>query len=165
MLSTVDSVLMAAMFTFMRDISSTWAREPVDWQRTGRPAHRALWWARAFGAVLLAVGIGAYVIVDSKGRAGDAFIGTLFAFYTAQLSMLPLVLGAMFLRTPPTGKLALPGLILSVIAGIGTGLYATFVAPSLQWWPVPICLGIGFVCYGIAWIAQRGRGEPNWRKD
>jgi Na+/proline symporter len=159
MLSTVDSVLMAAMFTFMRDIVPIFALDRFEWLSSGPAARRALWRARIFGALLLLAGVSAYIIIDVKGRAGDVFIGALFAFYTAQLSMLPLVLGAMFLRTTPPGHWVLPGLILSVVAGIGLGLYATFARPDLVWWPVPVCLGMSFGLYGVALILKK-RSAP-----
>ncbi len=155
MLSTVDSVLMAAMFTFMRDIHPTLRGEDLDWLATGKQAYDALWLARIFGAVLLLLGISSYIFIDMKGRAGNAFIGALFAFYTAQLSMLPLVLGTLFLHSRPSGMLVLPGLVTSAVVSVSLGLYATFANQELQWWPVPVCLIVGFGCYGISVLVHR----------
>jgi Na+/proline symporter len=154
MLSTVDSVLVAAMFTFVRDTLPILGVEPFDWFATGKEAERPLHWARLFGVGLLVLGVGAYVIVDSHGHAGNSFIGALFAFYTAQLAMLPLVLGAIFLRRTPSGAAVLPGLILSGFSGVAIGLYATFWKPEIQWWPVPVCLLIGFGAYSISMLAN-----------
>jgi Na+/proline symporter len=161
MLSTVDSVLVAAMFAFVRDILPILGVESFDWFATDQEATRPLRWARIFGVGLLAVGVSAYVIIDSHGHAGDSFIGALFAFYTAQLSMLPLILGAIFLKRPPSGIAVLPGLILSGSCGVALGLYAAFVKPEIQWWPVPVCLIIGFGSYSIAMLVN---GLAAWRK-
>jgi Na+/proline symporter len=159
MLSTVDSVLVAAMFAFVRDTLPAFGVRPLDWFATGREAERPLRWARFFGAGLLVVGVGSYVLIDSHGHAGDSFIGALFAFYTAQLSMLPLVLGAIFLKDVPRGPAVLPGLIISGLSGIALGLYAAFVKPEMQWWPVPACLGIAFSAYGVAVIINSIAGR------
>lgn len=150
MLSTVDSVLVAAMFTFVRDTLPVLGVAPFDWFASGKEAARPLHWARCFGVGLLVVGVGAYILIDSHGHAGDSFIGALFAFYTAQLSMLPLVLGAIFLKRTPPGFTVLPGLILSGSCGVAIGLYAAFSQPEMQWWPVPVCLAIGFGAYLLA---------------
>jgi len=150
MLSTVDSVLVAAMFTFVRDTLPILGVKPFDWFATDKGAARPLRWARIFGVAWLVVGVRSYIVIDSHGHAGDSFIGALFAFYTAQLSMLPLVLGSMFLARPPSGTTVLPGLIISGTCGVGLGLYAAFARPELQWWPVPVCLIIGFGAYLIS---------------
>ncbi len=157
MLSTVDSVLMAAMFTFVRDILPAFRLDPIDWVANDQRSKRLLRYARLFGAFWMIIGLTCYMVIDSRGHGGNALIGALFAFYTAQLSMLPLVLGTLFLRKPPPGGMVLPGLIVSGLLGVGLGMYSTFADPDLTWWPVPVCLITGFVMYGIAMLVHRLR--------
>lgn len=150
MLSTVDSVLIAAMFTFIHDTAPMIGLGGFDWFASGDRARAVLNKARLFGLIMLAGGVACYILLDWQGHSGAAFIGALFAIYSAQLAMLPLVLGALFLPTPPKGVIVLSGLILSAGTGIGFGLYSTFMNPGWQWWPVPACLGTGFLIYTMA---------------
>src|SRR2546427_829705 len=87
--------------------------------------------------------------------AGYWLVGVLFVVCTAQLCVLCLVVCAIYLRPMPCRALVLVALVLSAAIGIGSGLYSTFSRPDLQWWPVPLCLTVGFGIYVFACVAQR----------
>ncbi len=156
MLSTVDSVMAAAMFTFVYDTypKSAAALEHREAESPRMNDRAILGVARLFGVVVLYAAAGLFVFFDATGRGGDLFIGTLFAFYTAQLSFGPAVIGAIFLKTPPRNLMVLGSILVGALAGVGCGLYATFFNSSYQWYPVVLSISLSTVVYLLACLRK-----------
>lgn len=157
MLSTVDSILTAAMFAFVYDTFPKTARiiDRKDPAELKQKLGAILSQARLFGACFLVLGIGLFVGFDVLGYGGDRFIGILFAFYTAQLSFFPAVLGAIFLKNPPKNLFVFASILLGALGGVGFGLYATFFNPDYQWHSIILALSLSTIFYLLAWMRER----------
>ncbi len=87
---------------------------------------------------------------------GSKFLALLFAFYCAQLSFVPLILGPIIGRTHSgfgtlSGRWAL--VILGLSAAIGVCVVTVYVTTgneSWLWAAIPACLGSGIVLYALA---------------
>lgn len=162
MLSTVDSVLSAAMFAFVYD---TWkpTRQRLDANTpvAEKEMPRLLATARTFGLVSLLALFVMYVVFDRTGKNGEKFISALFAFYSAQLALAPVVFGAIFLsrRWLPSQGFALASVGVGATAGVGLGFYSLFFDSKWQWWPVLVSLILSFALFivgsAIAWNRSR----------
>jgi hypothetical protein len=103
---------------------------------------------------------GAFYVVDTYRPMvfnGSGFLALLFAFFCAQLSFVPLVLGPLFGRTR-AGAVS-PGWALGVIgcgAVVGVGsvaIYFTSGSEPWLWAAVPASLGSGFLVFIVARLA------------
>jgi hypothetical protein len=157
MLSTVDSVIMAILFTFVYDTFPPTAKILDKKQANEIDAKRMniLLVARICGLVAMLGGIGLYVLFDTSGLGGDRFIGVLFSFYTAQLAMAPAVAGAVFLRRRPVNNWLLGSVLCGAAVGICIGLYATVIEPAYQWDSILWCLGVSCGLYGFSLLGEK----------
>ncbi len=163
MLSTVDSVISAAMFVFVYD---TWkpTRQRLDDTQTSAESgmQGLLATARLFGLVALLALLAVFVFIDVKHKGGEQFISLLFAFYSAQLSLAPVVFGAIFVPRAwiPSQAFAMSSIGVGAVAGVALGVYSLFYAPSLSWWPIPVSLVLSSIIFVLgmgARIIQSGR--------
>lgn len=150
MLSTVDSVIVATMFAFSYDLYPKTRRQidaaGGDAREILQPVLRS---GRFFGATLVIAGLAVFTVLDTSGLGGDKFIGILFAFYGAQLSFCPAVLGALFLSRRPGVLVTGASIVLGALSGLIFGLGGTFLKPSLQWWGVISALVVSTIVYVI----------------
>lgn len=154
LLSTVDSVLLAAMFTFVYDTNPRTKAilDRGNGENIKGETSRILKSGKAFGLIILLIGLFFYLLFDITGKGGQLFIGMLFAFYTAQLSFLPSVLGAIFLKKLPNKSFVLMSIIIGGSLGVSTGLYATFINDTYQWYPVLVTLLSSSLLYGGGYL-------------
>jgi hypothetical protein len=154
-LSTMSSAFSASVCAIRYDILPAFSAEktpPVEQATRGRAV-------TASGALCLVI-FGAFYAVGAyhpMGFNGSEFLALLFAFYCAQLSFVPLVLGPMIGRTR-AGAVS-PGWALGVIgcgAVVGVGsvaIYLTSGSESWLWAAVPASLGSGFLVFIVARLA------------
>jgi hypothetical protein len=159
MLSTVDSFIVGSIFTFVYD-SNAWTRglldrgDPIEIER-----HYAgiMNWGRVFGLFVILAGVALFVVFDKAvPQGGELFINLLLAFYSAQLSFAPLILGLLFLRRRPSAFWASTSMIAGAAFGIGIGVYSVIWNPDYGWYPIPACVAVATVIYlvGLS-LAQR----------
>ena len=154
-LSTMSSAFSASVCAIRYDILPAFSAEktpPVEEATRGR--------AVTAGGALCLVIFGAFYAVGAyrpMGFNGSGFLALLFAFYCAQLSFVPLVLGPMIGRTR-AGTVS-PGWTLGVIgcgAVVGVGsvaIYLTSGNESWLWAAVPASLGSSFLVFMVARLA------------
>jgi hypothetical protein len=88
------------------------------------------------------------------------FINLLLAFYSAQLSFLPLVFGVLFLRRWPSAFWANASMIIGAGTGIGFGIYSILSNPNLGWYPVLICTSSSALIYAWGWVLSGSSDSP-----
>jgi Na+/proline symporter len=154
-LSTMSSAFSASACAIRYDILPAFSAEktpPVEEATRGRAV-------TASGTLCLVI-FGAFYAVGAyrpMGFNGSGFLALLFAFYCAQLSFVPLVLGPMIGRTR-AGAVS-PGWALGVIgcgAVVGVGSVAIYLASGSESWlwaAVPASLGSGFLVFIVARLA------------
>src|SRR4029077_9013164 len=92
---------------------------------------------------------------------GSAYLALLFAFYCAQLSFVPLILGPLIRRKgQPFGTVssswALAILGLGAVAGFGSILnYLITSEEKWLWMAVPACLGVGFIFFAFGRLSNK----------
>jgi hypothetical protein len=158
-LSTMSSMFSASLSAIRYDIApSIW---PKLASPASQPADQATATRRAVmvGCGLCAVMIVVWVVGDANLEitfASGKFWAILMAFYCAQLSFVPLVLGPMIGRTREASATVSPGWALAVLAvGAAAGATAAIVylatgyEPWL-WASIPACLGSGLLVLVIA---------------
>lgn len=148
MLSTVDSFIVGAMFTFVYD-SYAPSRRLLDRGRTEAvPYHRGVNVGRIFGLIIVLLGAFLLILFDRHIKSGgELFINLLLAFYSAQLSFVPLVLGILFLKVHPSPVWANISMIAGAIGGISLGIYAVIWDISLAWYPILVCIALSGSIY------------------
>jgi hypothetical protein len=157
-LATMSSVFSAGLCVIRYDVLPT---VRADLQVGAAPAvseagaiRRAVITASAFylGVSLVLCVADAYLPVVFGARQ---FLAVLFAFFCAQLSFVPLVLGPMIGRSGGGGTVS-AGWALAILgcgAAVGLGTAAISVVSGnepLLWTAVPACLGSGVVLFAIA---------------
>ena len=157
MLSTVDSFLIGIIYTFVYDSYPT-TRSICDSQNSHlieQNSRKLINVGRAFAALALALGIIALAICDRViPSGGDLFINLLLAFYSAQLSFFPLVLGTLYLKHLPTSFWANLSILLGGTSGILLGIYAVIWNQRFAWYPVLVCLVTSCIVYGVGLICS-----------
>jgi hypothetical protein len=156
----MSSAFSASICAIRYDLLPAFSAEPRS-EKTP-PVEEATARGRAVTAsgTLCLVIFGAFYAVDTYRPMvfnGSGFLALLFAFFCAQLSFVPLVLGPLFGRTRP-GAVS-PGWALGVIgcgAVVGVGsvaIYFTSGSEPWLWAAVPASLGSGFLVFIVARLA------------
>lgn len=159
-LSTMSSAFSAVVCAIRYDILLVFSAEP----RSGKtpPVEEARVRGRAVtaGGTLCLVIFGAFYAVSAyrpMGFNGSGFLALLFAFYCAQLSFVPLVLGPVIGRTRAgavSPRWALGVLGCSAVVGVGSvAIYLTSGSEPWLWTAVPASLGSGFLVFIVARLA------------
>jgi hypothetical protein len=155
MLSTVDTFVIGATSAFVYDLTSWTGQAKSSGQN---PNSSAIDTAVA-GGKFVATGLIIIALASYWFATYFSFdlVSLLFGAYSAQLSLLPAVLGALYLTRDdrPNGYYA----ITSVMAGFAGGVAATIYALNNSSWslyPPLFSLGIATAVYGISW-ALTGR--------
>jgi Na+/proline symporter len=155
MLSTIDSFLMAIIFTFVYDAYPV-TRKLLDKKNNSEITQNAkaiINSGKVFGIVVIIAGIILFILFDKViPNGGEMFISLLLAFYTAQLAFLPHILGVLFLKKHPSKFWAASSMLLGSIIGIALGIYSVIWQPKWAFWPVPVCLSISFLIYIIGYL-------------
>jgi hypothetical protein len=154
MLSTVDTFVIAATSAYVYDLTSWATIETVSdngFTKTDAAVRDGKF--VAFG--LIALGLTSYWIAS---YFSFDLVSLLFGAYSAQLSLVPSVLGALYLGSRrPSGRIA----IASVVAGFLGGIAATVVAlldPTWSLYPPLFSLGLSIFVYLSGWITNGRRG-------
>jgi hypothetical protein len=157
-LSTMSSLFSASLCTvrydvlpaFWPDLASAKAQAAQEAARRTVMAGGALYLVMIIAGFLTA---GAYL---QMSFASSEFLGLLFAFYCAQLSFVPLILGPVIGRRSEGAGTVSSGWAL-VILGFGAAIglvavavYLTSGNESWLWSAVPACLGSGLVLFILA---------------
>jgi hypothetical protein len=114
----------------------------------------------------LAAGIGLCVVIALTSClaaaylkisfTSNAFLALLFAFFCAQLSFVPLILGPLMGRAGAASGAVRPAWALAILgagAAAGIGAVAIYAATGKEpwlWAAVPACLAAGFVLFAVA---------------
>ena len=88
-----------------------------------------------------------FVLFDWAFRAGQTFIGLLFAFYTPLICLSPAVLCPVWFGYRPSGGIVFAAIVAGTSAGLGLGFYSVLAAPDMQWYPAPIAFITSWVIY------------------
>jgi hypothetical protein len=167
-LSTMSALFSASLCAFRYDILPAISPELAS----GKVQAAAEAIARrrtilAGGGLCLAMII-AFSIADAYLRisfTSSEFLALLFAFYCAQLSFVPLILGPLIGRTSAGFATVSPGwalVILSFGAAIGVGAVTAYLTTGNEpwlWAAVPACLGSGLLLFTMArlWPGETAR--------
>ena len=125
MLSTVDSLIMGIIFTFVYD---SWPKtrrllDSHDLPEISKKYGEITNIGRSFGLIAIAIGALLFIVFDNKVKnGGEMFINLLLAFYSAQLSFFPHIFGILFLKKRPSRFWANASMISGATSGIGLGL-------------------------------------------
>ena len=164
-LSTMSAAFSASVCAIRYDILPAFSAEPRSEKTPPVEEARATGRAVTASGTLCLVIFGAFYAVGAyrpMGFNGSGFLALLFAFYCAQLSFVPLVLGPMIGRT--RAGAVNPGWALGVIgcgAVVGVGsvaIYLTSGSESWLWAAVPASLGSGFLVFIVARLATTPAG-------
>jgi hypothetical protein len=156
MFSTIDSFFIGIIFTFVYDTCST-TKHWLDANReTGsKNLKTILHISRIFGAITAFLGLLCLILFDrsTPNHSGaQAFINVLLAFYSAQLSFLPLVLGILFLKEHPTVGWANASMLAGALPAIGLGIWTLFKNQEYAWFPLIVCVLCSFLVYALGYI-------------
>jgi len=163
-LSTMTAMFSASLCTIRYDIVPTFW--PASAAFEVQPLEEATARRRTIvaGAGLgLVIALGCY-LADASLRisfTSSTFVALLFAFYCAQLSFAPLILGPIICQTGGTFKTVSPRWALVVLgfgAASGLGAVTLYLLTGTEpwlWASVPACLGSGFLLYAIARVWPR----------
>jgi Na+/proline symporter len=159
-LSTMSSAFSASICAIRYDILPAFSAEPRSEKTPPVEEARATGRAVTASGTLCLVIFGAFYAVGAyrpMGFNGSGFLALLFAFFCAQLSFVPLVLGPLIGRT--RGGAVSPGWALGVIgcgAVVGVGSVAIYLTSGSEpwlWAAVPASLGSGFLVFIVARLA------------
>lgn len=152
MLSTVDSFIIAIIFTFVYD-SYGKTRKLIDSKNEiaiKTNYKRIINAGKVFGLITILLGVFLFVLFDKKiPNGGELFINLLFAFYAAQLSFFPLIFGILFFQKQPSTFWALSSMVSGAVGGIVVGVYAVLFKSELAWYPILICFCLSTFIYII----------------
>jgi hypothetical protein len=159
MLSTVDSFIMGMMFAFIYDTNPR-SRRVLDSKEAGIISSNTsgiINVGRRFGIVALLVGTLFFAFFDKvlpKDQAGQPIGGTTFitlllTFYTAQLSFLPITVGALFIRRQIARGWVIASMVGGAAAGISLGIYSVVWRPELSWYPILVSFLVSWSIYLI----------------
>jgi hypothetical protein len=157
-LSTMSSMFSASLCTVRYDVLPAFWPELVSAKaQAAEEATRRT--VMAGGGLYLVMIIAGFLIADAYLQisfTSSEFLGLLFAFYCAQLSFVPLILGPVIGRRSGGFGTVSSGWAL-VILGFGAAIgpvavavYLTTGNESWLWSAVPACLGSGLVLFIIA---------------
>lgn len=164
-LSTINSVFAGSLAAIRYDILTAFDAAPAisslraeSFQRQMRRS------AITYGVIFYVVIVAALYLTERFGRltfGSSQFLALLFAFYCAQLSFVPLILGPIIHRKSSdhlrlTGGWALAVLTCGLIAGMASvGTYLVTEQESWLWGAVPLCLISGFLAFATGLISSR----------
>jgi hypothetical protein len=158
MLSTVDSFIIAIIFTFVYD-SFRWTRNLID---SGNQSEIKIHYnkitnnGRIFGLFAILVGMLFFVTFDKKiPNGGEIFINLLLAFYSAQLSFFPLIFGILFFKSHPSTFWANASMIIGAVSGITIGIYSVIWNNDFVWYPVVVCTLSSILFYTVGLIISK----------
>ena len=161
MLSTIDSFLIGAVFAYVYDARGA-SRAILDGKDTKTISDKCRWiinMGRRFGLALIVVGVLAFILCDSvtfkNARGGESFINLLLAFYSAQLSFLPLMFGILFLTKRPSPFWAGASMVVGATSGICLGIYSVGWNGNWGWYPIPVCIALSTAIYATGIALQK----------
>jgi hypothetical protein len=150
-LSAMSSIFSASLCTIRYDILPGFGPEPA-------PAAAMRRTVIAGGGLFLAIAV-AFFIADASLQisfTSSTFLALLFAFFCAQLSFVPLVLGPIIGRTKGSFATVSPLWALAVLgsgAASGVGTVTVYLITGFDAWlwaAVPVCLGSGLFLFTLA---------------
>jgi hypothetical protein len=157
MLSTVDSFLVGTIFTFVYD-SHPQTRALIDSKNRNEIKSnysRITNVGRLFGLTSILGGVALFVIFDkSVANGGELFINLLLAFYSAQLSFLPLVFGTLFLKRHLSEFWANASMVIGAVAGISLGIYAVIWNPAYAWYPILVSTSLSSFVFAVGFLLK-----------
>lgn len=160
MLSTVDSFVVGVIFTFVYDSYSKTrivldSKDNEVIKKNYKSITRA---GKAFGILLIFFGMVFFVIFDKNiANGGEMFINLLLAFYSAQLSLFPLVLGSLFLKRHPKPFWAIISMIVGASTGIILGVYSVIWNPIYAWYPIIVSVSLSAIIFLIGLIKKENK--------
>jgi len=164
-LSTMDAVFSATMCAFQYDIL------PALTERRSITTSSQIAWSKRFGFSTYFIVVALFYITSRYFAFGsDNYVALLLAFYSAQISFVPLVLGALISgrrghRGSPVGTAVA---IASLLAGSAVGIAATVSGiirseEVLLWTAIPLSIGLSAAIYACGWFSstrKQGGREP-----
>jgi hypothetical protein len=160
-LSTINSVFAASLCAIRYDIFPSLEHTARDGDTDEAKARKL---TTIIGVVLyLAIVVVLYGVEKflSVQFGAAQFVALLFAFYCAQLSFVPLILGPI-LRVSPSGFLTLNGswalavLLVGIVVGLTSiSIYLATGSEAWLWAAVPLCLTSGFALFVIGSFFSR----------
>jgi hypothetical protein len=158
MLSTIDSFIVGILFTFVYDSYSKTRKilDSKDKLAIENNSKSIINSGRIFGFIAVLIGAAFFVFFDKKvPNGGVLFINLLLAFYAAQLSFFPNVIGALFLTKPVSPSWATISMLVGASLGVGVGLYSVIYKPEWAWYPILLCLGSAGGIYLIGLLFKK----------
>jgi hypothetical protein len=159
-LSTMDAVFSATQCAFQYDLLPALDQAGTKDTSTARKIRIT----RAFSVVTyIAVITMLYIVEKYLSFGRDSYLALLLAFYSAQLTFVPLVAGAFFAARRPGGQSPVAPVFATgaLIAGASVGIGATVSAvvggtgELFLWGAIPACLFVSTTIYAVGWCLGR----------
>lgn len=160
--STMDAVFSATQAAFQYDLLPAFDRT----RTTAIPTTRKIRTTRLFNLATYVVVIAMLYVVEKYLAFGrDQYLGLLLAFYSAQLTFVPLVLGAFLSQrrlggqSPVSPVFAVGALLSGAFVGIGATVGAIVGGGDelLLWGAIPASLFVSGTVYVVGWHAGKWR--------
>jgi hypothetical protein len=161
-LSTINSVFAGSLAALRYDILPSLGS--VDLTDSPQFQQRARGQAITFAVLFYVIIVGALYLLERFGKVAfgsSQFLALLFAFYCAQLSFVPLILGPLIhTKSYPhltlTAGWALAVLACGALAGISSvSIYLVTDIEAWLWAAVPSCIVAGFTVFAAGCAARR----------
>jgi Na+/pantothenate symporter len=145
MLSTVDTFIIAATSAFVYDLTPS---ATASTNRSSFKMDTAIQEGKIVAVGLVVIGLISYYIAS---YFSFDLVSLLFGAYSSQLSLLPAVLGALYLRGHgPSSTIAIASVFLGFLGGIGATVIA-LVDSTWSLYPPLFSLGISSLVYIAGW--------------
>ncbi|MFC1538651.1 hypothetical protein ACFL6H_04445 [Candidatus Latescibacterota bacterium] len=157
MLSTIDSFFMGISFTYTYDINPHSRRlikekSEIDLATTNQILNKG----KYFGFFAVIVAFSLFIFFDQNIESGgELFINLLLTFYSAILSLFPLIFAFIFLKTLPNEIFAILSMLIGSISGISLGVYSVLFNPEYAWYPIIVCLILSHSIFFCGYLIKK----------
>lgn len=167
MLSTVDSALLAAMYTFVADFKGCRFRTTLlDDAEKAQDRLELLSGKRAAFGLITGVSVG-IVALSWALQSPDKLIGIMVGFYGAMLSLFPAVVMMLKRWRWPAGGFVGIGIVVAVVVALGFTIWGLFDGDK-AWYAVllapPIAAVVPLLLAGAAVLFGRAATGLKWRR-
>ena len=111
---------------------------------------------KIFGILSVLISLILFIVFDYNIQGGgNLFINLLLTFYSAVISIFPLIIGILFLKIKASENWASASIGISSISSIGVGIYAILSDSFFVWYPIIISIVLSSIIYTIGVLKRR----------